>query len=158
MMVQPDYEDMLKSLNRNNVRYCIVGSFALAFHATPRYTKDLDILVAPTLENGGRIVAALEFFGFGELGLAPADFAAAGNIIQLGYEPVRIDLITSLPGLTFDVIWRDRVEGVYGDTPTQFISRAHLIEAKRGAGRPQDLLDVAALLDHDSNGDSGGAQ
>ncbi len=59
MMVQPDYEDMLKSLNRSNVRYCIVGSFALAYYATPRYTKDMDILVEPTLENGERIIAAL---------------------------------------------------------------------------------------------------
>ena len=144
-MVQPDYEDMLQSLNRNEVRYCIVGSFALAFHAEPRYTKDLDILVESTLENGRKIIHALELFGFGELGLTAEDSSSESTIIQLGYAPVRIDLITSLQGLPFEVIWRERVQGIYGNTPTWFISRAHLIEAKRHAGRPQDLLDVETL-------------
>ncbi len=145
MLVQSDYEDMLQSLNDNKARYCIVGSFALAFHATPRYTKDMDILVEPTMENGRRIVNALDQFGFGEIDLMPEDFSEENNIIQLGFEPVRIDLITSLPGLTFENVWQDRVMGVYGNTHTQFISRTHLILSKQNAGRPQDLLDVAAL-------------
>lgn len=148
MLVQPDYEDMLQSLNQADVRYCIVGSFALAFHAEPRYTKDLDILVDPCLENGRRIIHALEAFGFGEAGLTAEDFVLADTIIQLGYEPVRINLITSLQGLSFDVVWRECVQGVYGNTPVRFISLEHLIEAKRNAGRPQDLVDVETLRRH----------
>lgn len=145
MQVQPDYEDMLQFLNQNEVRYCIVGSFALAFHAEPRYTKDLDILVDSSLDNGHRIIRALESFGFGGVGLTPEDFTSEGTIVQLGYEPVRIDLITSLQGLPFDVIWRECVQGIYGNTPTRFISLSHLIEAKKNAGRPQDLVDVETL-------------
>jgi len=136
---------MLQSLNRADVKYCIIGSFALAFHATPRYTKDIDILVEPTLDNGKRIIKALEDFGFGELDLRPEDFAVKGSIVQLGFEPVRIDLITSVAGLSFQSIWEDRIHGVYGQTPTFFISREHLIECKINAGRPQDLLDVDLL-------------
>ena len=145
MRVEPDYEDMLKSLNLNEVRYCIIGSFALAFHAVPRYTKDMDILVEPTSENGNRIVAALNAFGFEELGLTADDFTEEGKIIPLGYEPVRIDLITSVSGVSFEAVWQDRVPGVYGRTPTHFISRNHLITTKRATGRPQDLLDIEML-------------
>lgn len=145
MLVQPDYEDMLKSLNCANVKYCIIGSFALAFHATPRYTKDMDILVEPTLANAKKIIQALNDFGFEELGLTPEDFTTKESIIQLGFEPVRIDLITSVSGIPFDDIWENRVQGIYGQTPTYFISKDHLITCKLSAGRPQDLLDVDLL-------------
>ena len=145
MLVQPDYEDMLKSLNYADVKYCIIGSFALAFHATPRYTKDMDILVEPTLANGKKIIQALNNFGFGELGLTPEDFTAKESIVQLGFEPVRIDLITSISGISFEDIWKNRVQGIYGQTKTYFISREHLIACKLNAGRPQDLLDVDVL-------------
>lgn len=148
MLVQPDYEDMLQSLNRANVKYCIIGSFALAFHATPRYTKDIDILVEPTLDNGKNIIKALEYFGFGELELSPEDFVEKESIIQLGFEPVRIDLITSVAGISFDSIWESRIQGIYGETPANFISREYLIECKLHAGRPQDLLDVETLKSH----------
>jgi len=102
----------------------------------------MGILVEPTSVNGNRIVAALNAFAFRELGLTPEDFAQEGNIIQLGYEPVRIDLITSVSGISFEAVWQNRVPGVYGQTPTHFISREHLIATKRAAGHPQDLLDI----------------
>jgi hypothetical protein len=95
MKVEKDYEELLKFFNERGVKYCIVGSFALAFYARPRYTKDMDILVEPTVENAGRIIASLNDFGFGSLALTENDFTEKGQIIQLGYEPVRVDIITS---------------------------------------------------------------
>lgn len=97
---EKDYEEFLALLNRHDVRYCIIGSYALAFHARPRYTKDLDILVEASSENAEKFLRVLKDFGFGSLDLSVADFTEENNIIQLGYEPVRIDILTSLKGLS----------------------------------------------------------
>ena len=96
MKTEKDYEEFLELLNKHKVRYCIIGSYALSFHARPRYTKDIDILVEASPENAKKILTALDKFGFGSLNLRVEDFSEKGNIIQLGYEPVRIDIITSL--------------------------------------------------------------
>jgi len=117
MKVEKDYEELLGLFNRHNVRCCIVGSFALAFHARPRYTKDLDILIEPSSQNAQRILDALNDFGFGSLQLSEQDFMKPGQIIQLGYEPVRIDLITSIEGMDFKEIWNNRSAGQFGETP-----------------------------------------
>jgi len=105
MRAEKDFEEFLKSLNRHKVKYLIVGSFAVAFYARARYTKDMDILIEPNPENGKRIVKALAEFGFGSLHLTERDFCKKGNIIQLGYEPVRIDMLTSLEGCGFKRVW-----------------------------------------------------
>ena len=101
MKTEKDYEEFLELLNKHKVRYCIIGAFALAFHARPRYTKDLDILVESSVDNATKLLTALDEFGFGSLNLAVEDFSTKGNIIQLGYEPVRIYLLTSIKGLDF---------------------------------------------------------
>ncbi|MGD8209531.1 MAG: hypothetical protein PVH37_10340 [Desulfobacterales bacterium] len=96
MKTEKDYEEFLELLNKHSVRYCVIGAFALAYHARPRYTKDIDILIEPTTDNAKRLLIALDEFGFGSLNLAVDDFTNPGNIIQLGYEPVRIDIILIL--------------------------------------------------------------
>lgn len=108
---EKDFVGLLRFFNKQQVRYCIVGAFAVGFHAIPRYTKDLDLLVEPTVQNGARICRALQAFGFGSLKITPSDFARPGRFIQLGYEPVRVDLITSVAGVTFDQVWRHRRRG-----------------------------------------------
>ena len=99
-MAEQDFEELLESFNKYGVRYCIVGAYAVAFHARPRYTKDMDILVEPSLENGRKIVEALTAFGVGSLRLQPEDFAVPGKVIQIGYEPLRVDLLTSISRCT----------------------------------------------------------
>lgn len=146
MRVEKDFEDLLGFFNKHKVRYCIVGAFAVALHSRPRYTKDLDILVDPTLENGRRIVKALRDFGFGSLRISERDFIQKGKWIQLGYEPVRVDLITSLQGLDFDEIWKGRKRDRYGRHLVNFIGRRELVKAKRFAGRKQDLADLELLI------------
>jgi predicted nucleotidyltransferase len=151
---EKDYEEFLELLNKHDVRYCVIGSYALAFHARPRYTKDIDILVEASPANAAKIIAVLDEFGFGSLDLAAEDFSRPGNIIQLGYEPVRIDILTSLKGLDFADIWRDRVQGSYGRQAVNIIDRKHLIKAKQLSNRTQDKADLELLLKSDPDPDA----
>lgn len=146
MKTEKDYEKFLELLNKHDIRYCIIGAFALAFHARPRYTKDIDILVEATTDNAKRLLAALREFGFGSLNLSVEDFSSKGNIIQLGYEPVRIDIITSIKGLEFADIWESRIQGPYGKQTVNFIDRQNLIRSKKLSNRAQDKADLDLLI------------
>ncbi len=146
MKTEKDYEEFLAFLNEHRVKYCIIGSFALAFHARPRYTKDIDIFVEATTENAERLINALNDFGFGSYGLSVDDFTEKGNIIQLGYEPVRIDIITSIEGLEFSEIWESKVRGTYGGQTVNFIDRKNLIRSKELSDRLQDKADLELLF------------
>ena len=146
MKTEKDYEEFLELLNKHDIRYCIIGAFALAFHARPRYTKDMDILIEATIDNAKRLLAALREFGFGSLNLSVEDFSSKGNIIQLGYEPVRIDIITSIKGLEFADIWESRIQGPYGKQTVNFIDRQNLIRSKKLSNRAQDKADLDLLL------------
>lgn len=146
MRVERDFEELLELFNKHKVRYCIVGAFAVAFHFKPRYTKDIDILIEPSIGNGLKIVEAIKEFGFGSLGLTEKDFAKEGQIIQLGYEPVRIDIITSISGCSFDSAWKNRRRGPYGQQQVNFIGIDELIRAKKASNRPQDKVDVKELF------------
>lgn len=144
-MAERDFEELLELFNKHRVRYCIIGAYAVAFHARPRYTKDMDMLVEPLLENGQKIVSALKEFGFGELRLTPEDFVEPGRVVQLGYEPVRVDLLTSIAGFTFEQVWKHRVLGEYGKVRTSFMGREELIRNKELSARHQDQADVETL-------------
>jgi hypothetical protein len=140
-----DYNELLALFNANRVRYLIVGAYALAFHGAPRYTGDLDILVRPDAENGGRILRALEAFGFGSLGLTVDDFAIPDRVVQLGVPPVRVDIVTSITGVSWDEADASRVVGLLGDIPVSFIGKDAFIQNKRALGRIKDLADAEAL-------------
>ena len=115
MEVQQDFKDVLKLLNAHKVDYVIVGAHALAFYGAPRFTGDIDILVKPDRENARRILAALVEFGFGSVELKPEDFTDPEKIVQLGMPPVRIDILMSLTGVSWEDISGCRVPGTYGD-------------------------------------------
>lgn len=144
--VEKDYEELLRLFNKHKVKYCIVGAFAVAFYAVPRYTKDMDILVEPSIENGKRILNALNEFGFGVLKLSTNDFSKEDRIIQLGYEPVRVDIVTSIEGCTFDEVRRNKKIGRYGKERVYFIGLNELIKNKRASKRKQDEVDLEILL------------
>lgn len=146
MRIEKDYEEFLRLLNKSKVKYLIIGSFAVAFYAKPRYTKDMDILVEPSIENGKRIVKALKEFGFGSLNLTKRDFCKKGNIIQLGYEPVRIDILTSLEGCGFKRVWGNKEVGRYGKQKVSFIGLKDLIRSKQRSSRKTDKIDLEILL------------
>ena len=145
MDVEPDFRDMLACLNGRGVEYLIVGSFALAFHGKPRATGDIDILVRPSPENAARMMAALADFGMALPGISAADFERPDMVVQLGVPPVRIDLITSITGVTWDQAFAGRVEGMLGDVRVSYLGLDDFIVNKRATGRPKDLGDIDAL-------------
>lgn len=143
---EKDFRELLRLLNKHNVKYCIVGAYAVAFYAIPRYTKDMDILVEPSKENALKVLRALKDFGFVDIGLTADDFNKEGRIIQLGYEPVRIDIVTSIDGCSFNEVWENKVTGKYGDEDVYFIGLEELIKNKSVAKRKQDEIDLEILL------------
>jgi predicted nucleotidyltransferase len=144
-MLTPDFREFIQSLNDNGVRYLVVGGYAVALHGHPRYTKDIDIWVDLDLENAGKLIRAIDQFGFGELGLNPDDFMEADQIIQLGDPPNRIDLITSLPGVEFADCFSSRLEVEMDGVKVNFIDLENLRKNKKASGRFQDLADLESL-------------
>ena len=136
---------VIESLNSSEVEYLVVGAVALAYHGRPRYTGDLDILVRNTPENAQRLEAALASFGFGSRGLKATDFVDSYRVIQLGTPPNRIDLLTSITGVSFDEAWAGRVESETAGVRVKFIGRQALIQNKKSTGRPQDHADLEVL-------------
>jgi len=145
MRVEKDFKEFIESLNKNSVRYLIVGSFALSYYAEPRYTKDIDILVDSTASNADRVLKAIRDFGFSDIELKGRDFLEPDQVIQLGIAPLRIDLLTSLKGVAFAEAWERRTRGRYGDIPAFYISKQDLIEHKKLVARKQDLADLEKL-------------
>jgi hypothetical protein len=145
MEVQQDFKDLLALFNEHKIEYMIVGAYALAFHGAPRYTGDIDILVKPNPLNAERIMAALNKFGFGLVGLKAEDFETPDKVIQLGVPPVRVDIVTSITGVSWEEAFSGRVEGKYGDIPVYYIGRQQFISNKQALGRKKDLADLEAL-------------
>mgnify|MGYP001410726425 CR=1 FL=1 len=140
-----DFRDLLSELNAGDVRYLVVGGYAFFFHASPRYTKHLDVWVDPTPQNAERVFEALRRFGAPLHELTVDDLARPGITFQMGLPPNRIDVLTEVSGLTFDQAWARRVETRYGDQRMWVLAKADLITNKRAVGRPRDLDDVAEL-------------
>ncbi len=145
MEVYQDFRDVFALFNAHKVDYAIVGAHALAHYGAPRYTGDIDILVRSDVENALRVLSALEEFGFGSLGLKPGDFSGPDKVVQLGLPPVRIDIITSLTGVSWEDVVVEREVGTYGDTVVYFIGKRQLILNKRATGRKKDLADLEAI-------------
>lgn len=142
-----DFSELLACCNAHNAKTIIVGAYALAFHGAPRMTGDLDLLVESTSENAERMMQALEDFGFGNVGLSTRDFQESDTVIQLGVAPVRIDLLTSISGVTWEEAWAGRVTEMFGGVPASFLGLEELRRNKRTVGRHKDLADLEALND-----------
>jgi len=145
MEVQQDFKELLELLNEQKVKYIIVGGYALAFHGAPRFTGDLDIYVMPDKKNAKRIFRVLEKFGFGSLNLRQEDFIKPEFVIQLGVSPVRIDIITSLTGVSWKEVFDGKKRGKYGDISVFYIGRKEFIKNKKATGRTRDIADIEAL-------------
>jgi hypothetical protein len=145
MKAAKDFEEFFASCNKNGVEYLVVGGYAFAFHAHPRYTGDMDVFIHPSNDNARLIIKALSDFGFELSSLTWEDFTIPGRVVQLGYPPLRIDLLTGIDGVTFDEAWSRKVESYYGAQRVYFISKVDLIANKRASGRKQDLLDLESL-------------
>jgi len=145
MEIQPDFRDLLKLFNAHSVDYLIVGGYALAFHGAPRYTGDMALFVKPDEINARKIIEALNKFGFNAEGFSLSDFSKPEKVIQLGAPPVRVDIITSLSGVSWEEAFSGRIAGKYGDTTVYYIGRDQFILNKSAIGRKRDLADLEAL-------------
>ena len=144
-MLSKDFKEFIKLLNSNDVSYLVVGGYALAAHGHPRYTKDLDIWVLIDPGNAKNILSALREFGFSQLALSEKDFLTPGNVIQLGYPPNRIDILTQATGVNFDVCYAQKIEIDIQDVTVNFIDIENLKKNKQATGRLQDLADIDKL-------------
>jgi hypothetical protein len=145
MFVNSDFSDLLSLFNANNVKYLIIGGYAVIQYAEPRYTKDLDIWISVDQENSVAIYKALKEFGAPLVGLTERDFSEEGFFYQMGRPPIRVDILMGIPGLEFEKAWQQHVEVDFDGLSVKFISREDLITSKKASGRPQDLIDVDLL-------------
>ena len=152
MAVSSDFKDLLRLFNDFQVKYLVVGGYAVIKYTEPRYTKDLDVWVLIGSDNAERLISAIADFGMEAVGLQPADFMEPDTVIQLGYPPVRIDLLTSASGVDFEDCWARRVAISVGSVAAGFISYEDLIANKRASGRAQDAVDVDVLEGRNTQG------
>lgn len=146
MELPRDWSEFLSLLVGQKVRFLLIGGHAMAAHGAPRFTGDLDVWVQPGKRNAERVMKALVAFGFGSVtGLSDADFTSPGTVVALGHPPMRIDLLTSVSGVTFERAWRRRRSTTLGGVRLAVIGVEDLIANKRAAARPKDLVDVETL-------------
>jgi len=134
-------------LNARDVRYVIVGAFALAHHGRPRYTGDIDFFVEPSPENAEKLKRVFEQFGFANIGVEQEDFTAEDQVVQLGIDPQRMDLMTPISGVAFEEAWNTREYGNLDGLQVPYISKELLKRNKAAVGRKQDLADLDYLQD-----------
>ena len=145
MTLPPEWSEFIALLCAARVRFLIVGAHALAVHGRPRATGDLDILVEPTPANAARLATALKGFGFSDLARQTTELATPDRMATLGRPPLRIDVMTSISGVSFDEAWAGRRIVRFGGHRIGVLGRREFERNKRAAGRPQDLLDLALL-------------
>lgn len=142
MLTSPDFKELLNLFTRHEVRYLIVGGYAVMKYAEPRFTKDLDLLISTDRKNAEAAFRALKEFGAPLTNLSPKDFEDEGSFYQMGKAPFRVDMLMSIPGVDFETAWSRKETVDVGGVTMYFVGKDDLIKSKLAAGRPQDLLDV----------------
>jgi len=145
MELDKDFKEFIQLLNEHKVSYLVIGGYAVNYHGYPRYTKDIDIWIEMSLDNANRMIQALQEFGFASVDLQPQDFMVSDQVIQLGYPPNRIDLLTTPDGVDFATCYAARLEIEIAGVLVNFIDLENLRVNKRASGRLQDLADLENL-------------
>jgi hypothetical protein len=140
-----DFVDLLAAFGRADVRYLIIGGYAVGYHDRPRTTKDLDLLLDPAPENIHRACRALLEFGAHNDIAAHLEAAVEDEVVWMGHPPIRVDFLKDAPGVSFPDAWTRRVATTWSGVPVTVISRDDLIRSKRASGREQDLIDARSL-------------
>ncbi len=144
-MLTPDFKEFAALLNSNKVEYLVVGGYALAAYGHPRYTGDLDFWIGTAVDNADRVLMALSQFGFGSLGISREDLTKPDQVIQMGYPPARIDLLTSIDGVSFGECYERRIVFEVDGLPLGFIALDDFKTNKKAVGRYKDLADLETL-------------
>lgn len=149
MELIPDFKEFIQLLNENKIEYLVVGGIAVILHGYPRYTIDIDFWVNPTKENAKKLIKTLDLFGFHFDNLTEEDLSKDDQIIQLGFPPNRLDIITSVNGLVFKECFKRKILYKFenDDLTINLISKEDLIKNKLATGRSQDIADVDNLPD-----------
>jgi hypothetical protein len=145
MELNQDFKEFIELLNVNEVKYLVVGGYAVGYHGYPRYTGDIDFWVAISKENAEKIIVVLRDFGMGVLALQAEDFMKEDMIIQIGYEPNRIDILTSVTGISFEDCYSQKVRAEFDEITVDFIDIRNLKLNKAASGRGKDLGDLENL-------------
>ena len=145
MRLHRDLRQSIECLNSNKVEYLIVGALAVSWHGFTRYSADIDFLVRPSDQNARLVVQSIKEFGLGSLGITPKDFMVPNQVVQLGHEPNRIDILTSITGVSFEDAWSTRTPGDLDELPVDFIGREALLQNKESTGRNKDRIDAGEL-------------
>lgn len=145
MELDPNFREFIELLHAHDAKFLIVGGYAVALHGHPRFTADLDIWLLIDRQNAGAVLDALGEFGFGEAGITVEDLVDPDRVVQLGYPPLRIDLMTAIDGVEFEEAYVRREVVELNELPVPFISLEDLRRNKRATGRTQDLADLEAL-------------
>jgi hypothetical protein len=145
LMLTPDFKEFAALLNSNQVEYLVVGGYALAAYGHPRYTGDLDFWIGTAADNADRVLAALAQFGFGSLGIRREDLTEPGQVIQMGFPPARIDLLTSIDGVSFAPCYQRRLVVDVDGLQLGFIALDDFKINKKAVGRHRDLADLEIL-------------
>jgi predicted nucleotidyltransferase len=151
MLINSDFKELLKTFNDYQVKYLVVGGYAVIKYAEPRYTKDIDLWTSTDKENAVAVFQALRAFGAPLTALTETDFTREGYFYQMGVPPVRVDILMSIPGLKFEEAWERRMIVDFDGVMVPFISKQDLITSKIAAGRPQDLIDAQLLIEADED-------
>jgi predicted nucleotidyltransferase len=145
MILAQDFEEFIALLNKYQVEYMVVGGYALAFHGKPRHTGDLDIWIGISKVNAGQMMKVVKEFGLGALGLTKNDFLKEGYMTQIGYPPLRIDILNSIDGVDFKDAYENRQQVDLDGLMVIYIGLREFIKNKEASGRPQDLSDISDL-------------
>ena len=145
MTLDPDFEDFIQFLNQYEVDYMIVGGYAMAFHGSPRYTGDLDIWIDISESNAEKMILVIKAFGFSSLGFKKEDFLKENLINQIGYPPLRIDILTNIDGIDFKEAYTQKQVIEIEDLKANYIGLRDLIQNKKTSGREKDIIDVKTL-------------
>ena len=143
--IPKDFREFIQLLNENDVKYLIVGGYAVGYHGHPRSTGDIDIFISTEIKNAKAILNCLKKFGFGQLGISTNDLTEKEQVIQLGYPPLRIDILTSIDGIKFSEAWNNRITEKIDDLSLSFISLKDLLINKKSSNRLKDLTDFEEL-------------
>jgi hypothetical protein len=144
-MLNPDFKDILYCLKEEETEFIIVEAYALAAHGLPRATGDIDIWIRRSAENAAKVLRALSAFGAPLSNLTEQDFTSPEMVLQIGVEPCRIDILTSIDGIEFEEAWKNKVSVSVDEIAIHILSKADLLKNKLAADRDKDQSDIAWL-------------
>ncbi len=145
MKLDRDLREFIELLNSERVKYLVIGGHAVGYHAKPRFTGDIDFFIAVDGTNAEAAMRVLDRFGFGDVGVTARDFLKPDFVVQFGYAPNRIDIVTGISGVSFEEAWAGRVEGDLDGVAVHYIGKEMLMQNKRASGRPKDVEDLRVL-------------